>query len=321
MTSPAREPVSVRALLPRCAFPPAGSKVTCAVSGGPDSTALLALAVAAGLEVTAVHVDHGSRPGSAEEAEIVARTSGRLGASFVSLAARVEPGPGFEARARSARYGLLGRDALTGHTADDQAETVLMNVFRGTGTDGLSGIRSGPRHPLLGLRRFETRALCTGLGLETLDDPTNSDLSYRRNRVRLELLPAVSAMFERDVVPLLCRMARTCAEESRLLDELAATIDPSDAAALGAAEPVLARRALRRWLRADAEMHPPSEASTERAMAVARGEVRATELPGGVRLARSAGRLRQERTGPACGHQAAAAGSSGPPSRPDERAG
>ena len=88
----------VPALLPRCRFPPPRSPLDVAVSGGSDSLALLVLAVAAGCEVTAYHVDHGLRPGSAEEAQLVATAAGRAGAAFVSLAAPCEPGPNLEAR-------------------------------------------------------------------------------------------------------------------------------------------------------------------------------------------------------------------------------
>ncbi|MEI7547405.1 MAG: tRNA lysidine(34) synthetase, partial [Actinomycetota bacterium] len=134
-------------MLTRCTFPPAGETVTCAVSGGADSTALLALAVAAGLHVTAVHVDHGLRPGSAAEAEVVRATATRLGATFRAERVELVDGPNLEERAREARMAVLPADVLTGHTADDQAETVLVNLLRGAGTRGLSAMRPGPRRP------------------------------------------------------------------------------------------------------------------------------------------------------------------------------
>ncbi|HEY2435791.1 MAG TPA: ATP-binding protein, partial [Solirubrobacteraceae bacterium] len=108
-------------LLPRATFPSAGTEVTCAVSGGADSLALLVLACAAGCRVTAVHVDHGLRPGSAAEADVVAAAALRFGADFRAEKAHVDAGPNLEARARRARFALLPPEVLTGHTADDQA--------------------------------------------------------------------------------------------------------------------------------------------------------------------------------------------------------
>jgi tRNA(Ile)-lysidine synthase len=274
-------------LLPRCSFPIAGTAVTCAVSGGADSTALLALAVAAGCRATAVHVDHGLRPGSAAEAEAVAATAAVLGAGFRAARVVVADGPNLEARARAARYGVLPAGALTGHTADDQAETVLMNLLRGSGLDGLAGMRP-ERHPLLRLRRAETRALCADLGLATVEDPTNADPRHRRNRIRHELVPLLDAIAERDVNALLARQADTLRAEADLLDELAAAVDPTDAAALAAVPPALARRAIRRWL---ADPYPPDAAGVERVLAVARGEAVACELDGGRRIRRSGMRL------------------------------
>ncbi len=275
------------ALLPRCSFPPAGTAVTCAVSGGADSTALLALAVAAGCRATAVHVDHGLRPDSAAEAEVVAASAGALGAGFQAARVVVADGPNLEARARAARYSVLPAGALTGHTADDQAETILVNLLRGSGLDGVAGMRP-ERHPLLRLRRAETRALCAELGLPTVEDPSNADPRHRRNRIRHELVPLLDAIAERDVRALLARQAEVMRAEADLLDELAGAVDPTDAAALAAAPPALARRAIRRWL---ADPYPPDAAGVERVLAVARGEAVACELDGGRRIHRSGMRL------------------------------
>lgn len=276
-------------LLRRCTFPPAGSEAACAVSGGADSLALLALAVAAGCRVTAIHVDHGLREGSSQEAEVVRAAAERFGAGFSAVAVKVTAGPNLEARAREARYAALPAGVLTGHTADDQAETVLLNLLRGAGLDGLAGMAPAG-HPLLGLRRAETRALCAALGLDWVEDPSNVDPAHRRNRVRAELLPLVDAIAERDVVPILVRQSSTLRDEAAFLDALAAGLDPTDARALAAAPVVLARRAVRRWLAAGVS-HPPDLATVERVLAVARGEVRAAEIGGGRRVSRSRGRL------------------------------
>ena len=292
------------ALVARCTFPPAGTDVICAVSGGADSLALLVLASAAGCRATAVHVDHGLRPGSATEAHVVAVAADRLGARFRAERVGVTPGPNLEARARAARYAVLPADVLTGHTADDQAETVLLNLVRGAGLDGLAGMRgddasrsggrSGPRHPILDLRRAETEAVCAAEGLTPVRDPTNADPVHRRNRVRAELLPLLAHIAERDVTPLLARQAALLRDEADALDDMAAALDPTDAASLAAAPPALARRAVRRWL-VDGQDHPPDAATVERVLAVARNEARATDVGAGRRVLRTRNVLRLER--------------------------
>jgi tRNA(Ile)-lysidine synthase len=255
------------------------------------------LAVHAGCEVTAIHVDHGLRRGSADEAEVVRAAASRFGAAFRAVRAPVDPGPNLEARARSARYAALPAGALTGHTADDQAETVLLNLLRGAGLDGLAGM-APERRPLRHLRRRETHELCASLGLEPVSDPTNVDPVFRRNRVRHEVIPLLDAVADRDVVPVLARQADLLRADAALLDELAAELDPTDARAVAAAPPALARRALRRWLRnaapGGAERHPPDADAVARVLAVCRGETVACEVGGGWRVARRDNRLRIE---------------------------
>lgn len=283
----------VAALLPRCHLPAPGTPVTCAVSGGADSLALLLLARAAGCEVTAVHVDHGLRAGSAAEAEVVAAAAAGLGARFVATRVTVAPGANLEARARAARYAALPPGALTGHTADDQAETVLLNLLRGAGLDGLTGFDPA-RRPLRSLRRHETVALCAAAGLEPVHDPSNDDPRHRRNRIRHELLPLADDIAARDVAAVLARQADLLAADADLLAALAAAVDPTDARALAAAPAPLARRAVRRWLRTGAEQHPPDAATVERVLAVARGDAVACEVGGGRSVRRSTGRLTLE---------------------------
>jgi tRNA(Ile)-lysidine synthase len=285
-------------LLARCSFPAAGTSVTCAVSGGADSLALLALASEAGCQVMAVHVDHGLRPDSASDAEVVAAAATRFGARFECRSVVVEPGPNLEARARAARYAALPAGALTGHTADDQAETVLLNLLRGTGVHGLAGIRPDDgRRPLLAIRRAETHRLCAALGLAVAPDPTNDSPAHRRNRVRHELVPLLDDIAGRDVVPLLCRLAGIAGQSSEHLDAEAATIDAQDAAALRDAPPVLGRLAVRAWLASvDPERHPPDGATIERVLAVARLDAAATDVGGGWQVRRTGGRLRLVRT-------------------------
>ena len=279
-------------LLARCAFPSPGATVDCAVSGGPDSLALLVLAVEAGLMVTAWHVDHGLRPGSDAEGDRVAVVADSLGAAAVSVTAMVGDGPNLEARAREARLDALPDGVLTGHTADDQAETVLLNLLRGSGVHGSAGIGDPGRRPLLGLRRSETRALCVACGLEPLDDPMNDDPRFVRNRIRNEVLPLLAEVSDRDPVPLLARHAGLAGEAVVLLDALIADIDPTDARTLAVLSPELARLALRGWLTGLLGGRPPDAAAIDRVFDVAGGLVRATEVAGGLRIERSRGRLR-----------------------------
>lgn len=271
------------ALVARCTF--RSGSVTAAFSGGPDSTALVALARHAGLAVAAHHVDHGLRPESAGEAEQARRIAERLGAGFVVHRVEVGHGPNLEARARDARRSVLPADAMTGHTLDDQAETVLMRLLRGSGSEGLAAIAPGPLHPILGLRRTETHAVCSALGITPVRDASNATWPGWRNRVRHELLPLAADIAGRDVAPVVARTADLLRDEHDLLDGHAAQIDPTDARAVAAAHPALARRALRRWLTVAG--YPPDAAAIERVLAVARGEAQACELPGGRRVERS----------------------------------
>lgn len=281
-------------LLERCDFPPAARPVACAVSGGADSLALLILAVAAGLEVTAIHVDHGLREGSAGEALVVEAAATSFGATFASQSVTVPPGPNLEARAREARYRALPEGVMTGHTADDLAETMLVNLLRGAGIDGLSPMRRSGRvvRPLLRLRRAETVALCAASGLCPVEDPSNTDRRFTRNRVRHDLLPLMADIAGRDPVPILVRQAGFLGEEASLLDDLAGRLDPTDARALRSGPEAVARRAIRNWVRCGApEHHPPSAADVERILEVVRGQATACQLSGGRSVRRSGGRL------------------------------
>ena len=249
---------------------------------------MTALAVAAGCEVTAVHVDHGLRPDSSRDAELAAAIAERLAIPIRVERARLETGPNLEARARAARHRILGPDALVGHTMDDQAETLLLALVRGAGARGLS--RMAPRtHPILDLRRAETVALCARLDLAVAHDPSNDDPRFWRNRVRREVLPLLDEIADRDVAPLLDRTARLLRDDDDLLTRLAADLDVTDARALRDAPPPLARRAIREWLTAGG--YPPDARAVERVLAVARGERVACELAGGRRVQRRAQRL------------------------------
>jgi tRNA(Ile)-lysidine synthase len=283
--------------------------VVVACSGGPDSLALLALAAEAGLAPVAVHVDHGARAGSAAEADVVAGFAERLGTGFAAEVVAVPPGPNFEARAREARYEALERArerlgataVLVGHSRDDQAETVLLNVLRGGGVPGLAGMparRGTIVRPLLEVPRADLAAVCARLGLCPLEDPMNADPAHRRVWLRREVIPALEAGAARDLRAVLARQATVARAESDLLDELACELleraegaGPVEGglhvAALRTAPEPLVRRALRQWLGPP----PPPAAHIEAVLSVIRGERRAAELPGGVEVSRAGGRL------------------------------
>ncbi len=289
--------LSLAALLGRCRFPDRAEhgQVDCAVSGGADSTALAILAVAAGFDATLIHVDHRLRDRSSDEADLVRALSTTLGCRFRAERVAVALGPDLEARARRARYGVLPDGVLTGHTLDDQAETIVLNLMRGAGLAGLAGMDASaehPRRPLLALRRSETEGVCRAAGVPWLTDPSNVDPAHRRNRVRHELMPLLDSIAARDVAAVIARQSNLLRDDTKLLDHLADQLDPTDARALAAAPVALARRAVRRWLTAfDAERHPPSSATVERCLAVARNDAHATDLGGGRRLTRHRQRL------------------------------
>lgn len=180
-----------------------------AVSGGPDSLALLLLAhqaIPSGFE--AATVDHGLRPASAAEARVVAELCDRIGIPHTILRPTVAPSGNLQANARAARYGALGEWAkarrlnaiVTAHHADDQAETLLMRLSRGAGVRGLAGMRGAtqvPGHPglpllrpLLSWRKADLEAIVARAGIDPARDSSNVDLRFERVRVRAELATA-----------------------------------------------------------------------------------------------------------------------------------
>jgi tRNA(Ile)-lysidine synthase len=178
---------------------------------------------------------------------------------------------------------------LLAHHRRDQAETLLLALLRGSGAAGLGAIGPGRRHPILALRRTDTRALCEQLGLTVAEDPTNEDRRFRRNRIRHELLPLLDDIAERDVTVLLNRTADLLRSDDQFLDELAAHIDPTDADALTAAPSVVGARAIRQWLQH--EGYPPDADTVQRVLAVAGGRAIGCELTGGRRVERRGDRL------------------------------
>jgi tRNA(Ile)-lysidine synthase len=249
----------------------------------------MVLACAANLNVTAWHVDHGLRENSHTEAALVSQLATQLGAQFESRTVNVEQGANTEARAREARYAVLPSGVMTGHTADDQAETILINLLRGSGTRGLAGMQPTAQRPLLHIRRSETQALCNALGIAVFHDPSNNDERFQRNRIRHEVLPLMETLAKRDLVPVLTRQADLLRDDDDLLNELAGALDPTDALALARAPIALARRAIRSWL-----TNPlvPDSATVERVLEVARGNTLACDIGLGRQVRRSQQQLR-----------------------------
>ncbi len=241
---------AVREALRLCAEDQGGRLVLVALSGGPDSLALAAAtafeAPRLGLSAGAVVVDHGLQPGSSE---VAARAQGQaidLGLDPVLVeAVRVGASGGPEAAARTARYAALAaaaerlgaRRVLLGHTLDDQAETVLLGLARGSGATSLSGmaVESGSYlRPLLGIRRAVTAQFCADTGLDPWHDPQNTQAAFTRVRVRESSLPALERDLGPGVAEALARTADQLREDSAALDSLAAEVIQELAAHAGA---------------------------------------------------------------------------------------
>lgn len=300
-----------------------GDVVAVACSGGADSLALASAAVFEGrkrsLRVVGVTVDHDLQPGSAEQADRVVAQLAALGVDeTVTARVRVDAssGVGPEAAAREARYAVLeevavrldARVVLLGHTLDDQAETVLLGLSRGSGGRSLQGMRPAFgvfARPLLGVRRADTVTACLVEGLTAWDDPHNHDPAYTRVRVRERVLPVLEGELGPGIAETLARTAEQLREDTQVLDELARSL-LQDAVeegglsvqVLASAPPALRHRALHRAaLGAGA---PASELTrghvleVDRLLVDWRGQ-RWVDLPGHLRALRREGVLRLER--------------------------
>ena len=283
-------------LLDRCRFPDTDDPLALGVSGGADSVAMALLARAAGRDIVIWHVDHGLRATSGDDASAVAKLASTLGAEFELRRVDIDPGVDLEARAREARYAVLPADVCVGHTADDRAETVLINLLRGAGLAGVAAPFHRVIRPLLGLRRAETHALCDAEGISTVHDVHNHDPAFTRVSIRQRLIPEIEAVVGRDPIPLLNRHADLVADALDVVRRAAAGVDPTDTAALEAVPRAVATEALRSWLQTETgAVHPVDAASIERVLSVVAGRHVATEVTGGHRVARTRGRLRVER--------------------------
>ena len=273
-----------------------------ALSGGADSAGLALLVANAGRPARAIHVDHGT-PGAPKLRKAASAIAGHLDLDLHIEAVSLPDGGFSEERARSQRYRALetqrreGEWVVTGHTREDQAETVLMNLIRGAGPLGLSGI---PRRsngwvarPILDASRGEVRELATLAVLPYVDDPSNLDLELTRNAIRLSVLPGF-ARFNPSVVESLARTASLLREHLAFI-ELAVQSIPTRVSSEGAEIPighllavpqVVASGALRRVVSLLRLPYPPTAGETERIWAVVTGEQRAAEIEGGIRVER-----------------------------------
>ena len=245
--------------------------LTVACSGGADSLALAAgahwVAQRRGLGLDAAVIDHGLQADSAGVAEMARGELCRIGYTDVTVervSVDLTSGSGVEAAARDARYRALATHAsalsattLLGHTLDDQAETVLLGLARGSGARSLAGmaVRSGGYlRPLLGVRRATTEAACAELGLRVWTDPHNSERGFARVRVRKAVLPTLEAELGPGIAEALARSAALLRDDADVLDSLADEIysgsDELDCQFLAGLAPALRRRVLLRWLRA-----------------------------------------------------------------------
>jgi tRNA(Ile)-lysidine synthase len=293
-----------------------GDLVLAACSGGPDSLALAAalafVAPRAGLRAGAVTVDHGLQAGSEGRAAEVAATLRALSLDPVrAVAVTVDGDGGPEAAARTARYTALEKAAadlgaaavLLGHTLDDQAETVLLGLARGSGARSLAGM--APRRgiflrPLLGLRRQATADACAALGLSPWADPHNADRRFARVRVRLDALPALEAALGPGVAEALARTADQLRDDADVLEKMAAGEKiGSDERTVAAASLAGLPGAVRSRVLRSAALAAGCPAGALTAAHVARLEELVTnwhgqrwiDLPGGVRATRRSGQI------------------------------
>lgn len=276
--------------------------VVIGLSGGPDSLALVAAALAEGVPVLAVVVNHNLQEGSAQIAGEAAVQARALGAStrIVHVDVDVERGGSVEAAARQARYAALFEVAAeaagdraevwVAHTADDQAETLLLGALRGNPSGMLQ--RSGNLvRPFLYLRRADTVGACTELHLHPWHDPMNADPAFRRVAMRTEIIPALSDLLGGDAVPALARTADRIAQSNEVIRELASASTEMDCEELAGLPAVVRRFRVHAWL-VEKHVHPNGAQldAIERLVTHWRGQV-GVELAGSQAVKREAGRL------------------------------
>jgi tRNA(Ile)-lysidine synthase len=314
MVGPPRAVAALRSAV-RPGLRASGQPVLVACSGGADSVALAAALAFesrdAGVRVGGVTVDHGLQAGSAERAQATAELMHGLGLDPV-VVRRVDVGAvgGPEGAARSARYDALaavaaehGARVALAHTLDDQAETVLLGLGRGSGPRSVAGmveerIAGGVTwwRPLLAVRRATTREACADQALPVWDDPWNEDPAYTRVRLRTEVLPLLDDVLGGGVAPALARTAAQLREDLDALDALADEHRPEDGDLrvddVAGLPTALRRRVLRSWLldHGVPDLQAVHLGAVDALLARWRGQGR-VDLPGGAGVVRTSGRL------------------------------
>lgn len=272
-----------------------------ALSGGADSAALAFLCSQLGRQVTALHVDHGLAHSERlkKAAEDIADA---LRIEMKTVRVEVPDGPSPEGQARTVRYEALREQSgsvLTAHTMNDVVETMLINMIRGTGPDGITGV---PRHrppniyrPILGVTRSQTREIASLAGLDFVDDPSNQDRSILRNHVRLDLLPVFESANPR-FVESMAATARLLRADREMLEDLSRPHLQREGAPVGVLtalpRPVADRVVRGLMTRAGVE---PDAGSMERVWSVITGETARQELKGGLVAVVDRGVVRLER--------------------------
>lgn len=280
-------------------FPDGGLLV--ALSGGADSAVLAHLASRTEQPTRAIHIDHGT-PHAALLRGAATDIAETIGIDLQVVQVDLSESPFSEARARKARYQALvaaqdpGEWVLTGHTLDDQAETVLMSIIRGTGPDGLMGIpvRTDQMvaRPLLSSSRSDLREMAMLTGLPFVDDPSNKDVGFTRNAVRLEVMPDLESRFNPGLTQSLARLARLVSRDTDLLSaassDLPARIHQNRAqiarsVLLTTPRPV-ADRTLRSMVSTLRPPHGPTHDEMAAIWSVVNGEAKRAELAGGLKV-------------------------------------
>lgn len=273
-------------------------KMTVGLSGGADSAALAYLAKESGAEVALLHIHHGFAA-----SELLASAAGtiadRLDLALETVGVEVGEGPSLEGQARDVRYQVFHEKegpVVTGHTRDDSVETMLINLIRGTGIEGLCGI---PRHrppnvfrPMLDLTRDQTREIASLADLGFVDDPMNQDLDLTRNRVRHLILPEMRVL-NPQIAEAMARTAKSLRADAEFLDAQTRGDPAKEGLSIGVlttSPAALADRLLRHWL-ASHEITVTADLIA-RVWSVARGDSSGQDLETGRSVTRDRGMLR-----------------------------